>query len=461
MPNAVCREPPAPPAPRGSRSPARKARRRGAPVKVTFVYLSKLAINRRLFRIAPLTHSLLAAYTPADVETAIVDEAFQRIDFDDDSDLVAITFVVSLAPRAYAVADAFRRRGKTVVCGGPHATLMPAEAARHFDAVVIGEGDLTWPRLLEDFRNGRLKRFYRTGRRIDPARIPPARNDLLKARGYSVLNSIQATRGCPHACHFCSTRTIYPGFAAMPVKNVVRQVERAVGNPWQRRVIQFWDDNLIGDPQWARTLFRELRPLSRNWFGQATFSVADDEELVRLAAQSGCKCLFVGLESFNGRSLERNGKAHNVVATYRRGIRRLHDHGIAVYAGIMFGFDDDPREVFETTLEKAVALDIDMVAPRIAVPYPNTPFFARLQRENRILHTDWSRYDGSHAVFRPRRMTAGELERGLRWFDREFHSFRSIARRLLRSGAFPLGALPVNLSKLRELRTGRAGRVAP
>jgi len=430
-------------------------------MKVTFIYLKKIAINRRLFRAAPLTYSLLAAYTPEDVEVSIVDEGFETIDFDQDVDIVAMTFVVPLAPRAYEVAAKFRKKGKSVVCGGPHATLMPEEAAAHFDAVVIGEGDRSWPLLLEDFKNGRLKKYYRNQNPIDMEKIPVPRLDLLNSKHYGILNSVQATRGCPFRCRFCSTRTVYPEYTKQPIKNIVRQIEQVGGNLMQRRVIQFWDDNLIGDPAWAKNLFRELAPLKKKWFGQVTFSVTHDRELVRLAAKSGCRCMFLGIESFNSLSLNNNNKGHNRVKSYKEGIRLLHDHGISVYAGIMFGFDDDRKDIFEKTLEKTFELGIDMVAPRIVAPYPNTPLFEALQRDHRIIHTDWSRYNGAHAVFRPKHMTPVELENGFKWFDQAFHSYGAIAKRFWKSRAFPWGVLPVNLAKNRAIRDESRKRSLP
>jgi len=400
-----------------------------------------------LFRAAPLTHPLLAAYTPLDIEVSIVDEAFETIDLDGDADLVALTCVVPLANRAYALAQKLRERGKTVVCGGPHVSLMPQEAAAYFDAVIIGEGDLLWPQLLQDFRAGCLRKYYRNTRALDPGHIPVPRRDLLNQKRYSILNTVQATRGCPFSCKFCTTRRVYPRFQTRPVKHVVEEIERAAGGPLQRRVIMFWDDNLIGNPLWAEKLFREMAPLKKIWFGQCTFNLVKDKALVRLAANSGCRGLFFGLESFNSLSLRNNGKFHNDVRAYEEGIKFLHDSGISVYTGIMLGFDDDEKDIFEITFEHLNRLGVDMVAPRIVVPYPNTPLFNELARDDRLLHRDWSKYDGAHAVFRPRQMTAAELEGGFRWFDRKFHSFRSIASRLWESKTFPWLSLPVNLSK--------------
>ena len=189
-------------------------------MKILLVYLHKRTDNQKLMHAAPLTLPLLAAYTPPNIEVCIVDEAFETIDYEADADLVATTFVLPLAHRAYKLADEFRKRGKTIVCGGPHATLMPEEAAGHFDAVVTGQADRTWPVLLEDFKNGCLKKFYTDHRDVDMAAIPFARRELLNPKGYSILNTFQATRGCPYGCTYCTTHTIYPKFLTPPVKNL-------------------------------------------------------------------------------------------------------------------------------------------------------------------------------------------------------------------------------------------------
>jgi len=418
-------------------------------MKVLFIYHSKDLVNSRTLRFAPLTHPLLAAYVPADIEVSIIDESFEEIDFDQEVDLVAATIIVPQAPRAYEVAREFRKRGKTVLCGGPHATLMPQEAAQHFDSVVIGQGDLTWPLALSDFKQGKLQQFYTSPNEINMENIPFARRDLLNPKGYSVLNAMQATRGCPFSCTFCTTRTIYPKFATMPVKRVIREIDQLEGGPLQRKIFLFLDDNLMADPVWAKKLFQEVVPLRKIWMGQTTFSITKDRELVKLASRSGCRLLFLGLESFNSFSLRDCNKTHNTVETYKDGIKLLHDHGISVWAGIMFGFDDDKKDIFEITLENCIQLGIDIVGPNIVVPYPGTAFFESLDRANRIIHTDWARYDGKHTVFRPNHMTPEELEEGRNWFNWQFNSFYSILKRSWISKTTPWFTLPVNLSKHR------------
>lgn len=414
-------------------------------MKILFIYLSKLPHNLTMLRPAPLTYPLLAAYTPPDVEISIVDESFENIDFDSEVDLVAMTFVVPLAPRAYEVAFEFRKRGRKVACGGPHATLMPEEAALHFDCVTLGQGDVVWPQIVEDFKRQDLKKFYAASKSVDITRVPFARRDLLNPSGYGILNTFQATRGCPFSCSFCTTRSIYPNFTAMPVRRVVEEIEQIQGNSLQRRVLIFWDDNLIGDPVWAMTLFREMTPLKKIWMGQCTFTIAHNDDLVKAASRSGCRGLFLGIESLNQKSLKNARKEHNLVRRYKDGIRRLHDNGIFVYAGIMFGFDDDTKDIFEITLDWMLDLGIDYAAPNIVVPYPNTGVFWRLRKERRIIHEDWSKYNGQHAVFYPRNMTAEELEEGRRWFSDQFLSYKSIFKRLWRSRTASWITLPINL----------------
>jgi hypothetical protein len=207
-----------------------------------------------------------------------------------------------------------------------------------------------------------------------------------------------------------------------------------------------------------------MAPLGKVWLGQSTFSITRDKELVKLASRGGCRCLFMGLESFNPLSLRSCNKSHNAVESYKDGIKLLHDHGISIFAGIMFGFDDDKKDIFEITLENCIRLGIDTAATNILVPYPGTALFQSLQRENRIIHTDWARYNGKYTVFRPRHMTPEELEDGRNWFNWEFHSFPSILKRTWMFKGVPWLTLPLNLATHRNRNshvpeTRKKGRV--
>src|SRR5216117_854255 len=274
----------------------------------------------RLIQFPQLTMPLIAALTPPEHEVSHTDEIVERVRFDAPADLVGITAPTPSALHAYDIALEFRRRGAPVVIGGPHATALPEEAARHADAVVVGEAEDTWPRLLDDARRGRLEQVYVSSRQAPLVRMPAPRWDLIKGRRYGKSVTI-ATRGCPHRCDYCSIPLLY-GPATVryrPIDEVVREVATS-----PTRAIVFWDDNIGANPRYAKELFRAIAPLGKWWTSQTTMASTRDEEFLRLAAESGCKALFCGLESVNQRSLDRASKRHNQVADYHELMRRAH-----------------------------------------------------------------------------------------------------------------------------------------
>jgi radical SAM superfamily enzyme YgiQ (UPF0313 family) len=390
---------------------------------------SRFVRYRRLIRFPQLTMPLLAAYTPAHWRVTHTDEIVQRVRFDRPFSLVAITANTPAAPHAYALAAEYRRRGIPVVIGGPHATLLPEEVARHADAVVVGEGEHSWPRLLGDYEQGRLEKFYRCEELPDLREMPAPRWDLIQGRVYGKGVTL-ATRGCPYACEYCSIPAMYGRrMRYRPVGEVVRELRHMPG-----RALVFWDENLGADRQYAKELFRAIAPLRRWWTSQATVDVAWDEEFLELAAHSGCKALFLGLESISQASLDHVHKAQNRVASYRDAVCRLHAHGIAVQAGTLFGFDHDDRSIFRRTVEFYREAAVDSATIGILVPFPGTPLFRRLEAEGRILTRDWSQYDGKkHVVFQPALMSPTELLLGTEWAARQFYAPASILERLWRS----------------------------
>ncbi|HKB07030.1 MAG TPA: radical SAM protein [Candidatus Polarisedimenticolia bacterium] len=397
---------------------------------------------RRLIQFPQLTMPLIAALTPPGHEVHHTDEIVEPVDLDRPADLAGITAPTPSALHAYALADALRRRRIPVVMGGPHATALPDEAARHADAVVVGEAEDTWPQVLEDAAAGRLRRFYRSTHRARLDGQPAPRWDLIKGRHYGKSVTI-ATRGCPHRCDYCTIPLLYgPGtMRYRPIEEVVREVASS-----PTRAVVFWDDNIGASPRYSKALFRALAPLGKWWTSQCTAAAARDEEFQGLAAASGCKALFMGFESISQESLDATHKGHNRVAGYGGLIRSLHRNGIAAHLGIMFGFDQDDRGIFRRTVEFLEEAAVDVATMSMVVPMPGTATFRRLQAEGRILTTDWSKYDGKkHCVFRPARMSPEELEAGTEWASRRFYSLRSIASRLWRSRTGTWWNLPRNL----------------
>jgi radical SAM superfamily enzyme YgiQ (UPF0313 family) len=403
--------------------------------------------SHKVFRFSVLSLLTVAACTDESHEVTIVDEQVEPIDFDQDVDLVGISFMTAHAPRAYEIAAEFRRRGVKTVAGGYHPTFLPQEAARHFDAVVAGEAEPSWPNLLRDASSGSLQQVYRATDFVDLATLRQPPRHLLRRNGYITVNTVQTGRGCPNGCRFCSiTRFFNRTHRQRPVDDVIEEV-----GALKDRFVLFIDDNITADPDYARCLFRRLRPLGKNWVSQSSITVADDPQLVRLAAESGCVGLFVGLETVSTASLAEANKSFNRVEEYRAAVRLLHDHGIGVESGIVFGFDHDTVDVFERTLATIDRLELDAIQASIFTPLPGTALFQEMDATGRILDRNWRHYDFRHVVFQPRRMAPEQLQQGADWVIREFYSLPRVARRLARNvrdlGLRPtlLMTLPVNL----------------
>jgi len=380
----------------------------------------------RSFWFPRLSLTTLASLTPPDVEVKIVDETVDKIDFDMDVDLVGISVMTYLAPRAYEISARFRSRGIKVVLGGIHPSAMPEEAIGHADSVVIGEAEETWPLLLEDFKRGGLKPFYRQERPSSLANLPFQRLDLLKPGAYMTNNCVQTSRGCPHGCDFCSVTNFFgKSYRFRPVNEVIKEVESLPGD-----YLIFVDDNIAGNKRYARQLFTALKPLKKRWGSQCSLTLAGDPELLKLAAESGCGAMFVGIESLSQENLKEVNKGFNRVSFYEEYIKRFHDNGIMLNAGIIFGFDNDDESVFERTVNFLEKNKIGLVLFSILTPFPGTGFYKRLEGDRRIIDRDWSHYDGRHIVFQPRLMTPETLQDGFYWSYRKFFSYSSIIKRI-------------------------------
>ena len=409
----------------------------------------------QLIRFPQLTMPLLAALTPGDVEIHHTDEIVSQVSFSRAVDLVGITTTTCSAPHAYEVADEFRRRGVAVVLGGPHPTLLPPEAARHADSVLIGEAEGVWPTVIRDFQEGRLKRFYRAAAPPSLAGLPWARRELIERRAYG-RGVLIATRSCPNACGYCMLPHYYHHrYRCRPGDEVIAEAASIQG-----KALIFWDDNIIGNLDYARELFRGLIPLRKRWTSQATFNIVEHDELIHLAAASGCEALFIGLESISAASLRETGKAFNKPQRYLDGIKKLHDAGIAIQTGLVFGFDNDDVTVFERTLAFLEQAGVDVASIGSLTPFPGTPIFRKLEEEGRILSHDWSKYNArTDVVFRPRRMTPDQLQAGVEWVTKQFYSLSSISRRLLAGSRTGLWwNIPRNLGyKIAFDKLGRRG----
>jgi radical SAM superfamily enzyme YgiQ (UPF0313 family) len=370
----------------------------------------------------------VAATTPAHWRVEYWDENLLqgRPPFSPMPEVVGISVHLTFARRAYELAAWYRARGARVVLGGLHVLSCPDEVAPHADALAIGDGVQLWPRILADVERGTLAPRYAadwdTPYRDDPA----PRRDLLDRRSFLTTTSLIATRGCHNRCGFCYLAT---DGLRMPYR--MRDPEQVVaefladGQPYA----VFVDNNLGSRPDYLRALCRALAPLERIWSAAVTLDVTDDPTLVREMALAGCTGVFIGFESLADENLAASRKRTPRAADYARRVALLHAHGIQVNGSFVLGFDADEPDVFARTAEWIEANHLECATFHILTPYPGTPLFRRLEREGRILHRDWSRYDTAHVVFRPRRMSEAQLAEGYSWLYRRLFSHGSIWRR--------------------------------
>ncbi len=408
------------------------------------LYRHRSGIFKKSLRYKPLTLTTLAALIPGDLgaEVALYDEGIETLPDDLHADLVGMTVITGNAPRAYELAAGFRRRGLTVVLGGPHVTLLPEEAAAHADAVCVGYAEESWPRLLRDFANGALQPVYRQAEDFSmDAAMPFARRDLLPGKAFGYNAVFEATRSCVHNCEFCVAPVAWGNRQYQkPVSWVVEDVRR-VGAKHNL----FVDLNLVSDREYARELFTALSELRIFWYGLSTVLLAHDPELMELMAKSGCKGLLLGLESLSRASLNDTKKSFNAKVDYRKFIADLHALGIAIQGCFVFGLDSDTPDVFQETAEFAIDTGVDLPRFALLTPFPSTPLYKRLEAEGRILTRDWELYDAQHVVFQPKHMSVQELEAGHERAWKLAYKYSAIARRISRSGNFSFFGLASNL----------------
>jgi radical SAM superfamily enzyme YgiQ (UPF0313 family) len=382
------------------------------------------------FRFPPLAIPTLCALTPREHRISFVDESIAALDPELTPDLVAITAMTPLAPRAYEIADHYRARGVPVILGGIHVSNLPGEAAAHADAVVVGEADEIWADILADAAAGRLRPRYAQPAYTRMELLPPADRSHYPRGRYFFENIVQTTRGCPHKCEFCTVTAFLGGtYRTRPIPSVLAELDSLQRAPGY---VFFGDDNIAAKPEHFQALLTQLSGRRLRWICQAPIAVASDQALLGRMARAGCHGIFIGLESLNQENLAVMGKHRSVAASYRESIRRIHDHGIGVYGSFIFGYDHDTPDVFDQFLDFANAVSLDGAFLPVLTPFPGTRIHQRLAGEGRILTSDWRRYDMATVVYRPAKMTVDELQEGFWKVNKGFYSLTSTLRRLFR-----------------------------
>lgn len=360
---------------------------------------------------------VIAALFPKDFDIELIDENFDDIDFDKSYDLVGVSAVTQRAKRAYQIADNFRKRGSKVIIGGIHPTVLPEEAKKHADTVFIGEAEETFKDFVPDFLNGNIKPFYRSLNPVDLLKSPLPRYDLLNPKNYKMV-WIQTTRGCPINCEFCAASKIYGlKFRHKTVEQVINEV-KMVKKIWgeSHPIIGFSDDNMFMDRKYSYELLTSLKDLNIRWITQTSISIAEDEKLLRLLKESRCMMLFIGFESLskqNLTSIDNHNYKLKYLNKYEDCVEKIQSCGIGVMGAFIVGFDSDNKSVFTKIVDFVLNNHLYGAQVTILTPIPGTRLRARLDKEGRLLDTDWDNYTFLDANYKPMGMTVDELQKGL------------------------------------------------
>ena len=374
----------------------------------------------------------LAGLTPKDYEIKILDDCYDPITYEEDCDMVCMSFMSHQAGRAYQLANEYRSRGKTVVLGGFHVTLDYREPLQFCDAVVDGEAEYVWGDLLNDWQGGKLKKIYKSEKLCDMKSLPVPRYDLLDLSRYKIPNiPAQTTRGCPYGCNYCEVTQVYGGkFRYRPTEEVVEEVKELM-KLGKRKFIYFVDDLFIANRRHAKEVINALMPLKIKWTCLCTANVGDDLELLDMMKKSGCVHVNIGMETINPNSLMAINKKQNRIKEYERQFKAIRDRGIEFSLNVMFGLDGDTTQTFDDTLEFLKRVKTPMSFMFILAPRVGTKIRDQMLAEDRILHNDWEKYCGYETVFKPKNMSIEELNDGFWRVQQQFYSMKSIVKRLL------------------------------
>lgn len=402
-------------------------------IDIILAYIQRYRFGHEKDFVPPITGIYLAALTPPIHQVRVIHQQLEAPPSETDAELVAISFFSGFAPEAYRLAKHYRSLGKLVVGGGPHVTYSEEEASQYFDAIVIGEAESVWARLLEDAEHGELKPVYR-GASQELDHVPTPRYDLLPDR-FFIKRVVQATRGCPFHCSFCTVPSIHPGFRMRPVENVLADIRyNDFKHWWQRKLVWFWDDNLTANRRYVRELLKGMLPLKKWWLTQASMDIARDESLLELMKSSGCIGIFFGMESFGVESLQDAHKSQNKAEEYAETIQALHKRGICVMAGFISGFDGDSPATIKAMARRLYEVGVDVPFLSILTPFRGSDAYGKMLTENRILtERGWEFYNGYNVTFQPRQMSPEELLSAHRQLWREAFSFKYSFLRIIRS----------------------------
>jgi len=387
----------------------------------------------RTWQMEPLGAATLASLTPSEHQVKFFDDRVETIDYNEPTDLVAISVETYTAIRAYQIASEYRKRNVPVVMGGFHASLCPEEVSQYAESVVVGEAEASWGQVLLDAEKGTLKTYYHSKERPSLDHVMPDRS-IFQGKNYVPVSLVEASRGCEFQCEFCAIQTVFKNSQTRrPYQNVLDELSR-IGN---RRLIFFVDDNITSNVKVAKEFLRALIPYNYKWVSQMSINAAHDEEFLDLLQRSGCQGVLIGFESLNPENLKKMNKGFNMMGGgYEKALANLRKYNIRLYITFVFGYDEDTPDSFSESVEFAKEHNFYITAFNHLTPFPGTPLYKRLEKENRLLYDQWwldPTYSYNKIPFQPRHFQPHELEAGCVQARTDFYTWRSIWNRGLDS----------------------------
>ncbi|NLT95309.1 MAG: B12-binding domain-containing radical SAM protein [Clostridia bacterium] len=386
-------------------------------------------IKRKKLYMVGLALPLIAALTPEEWEVQLILETIEEVPFDTDADVIGISSMGHAVIRTLDIAGEFKKRGKTVILGGYMVSLMPQEAKKYCDSVVIGDVEGVWPEVLRDFEQGALKPYYRK-ELVSLENLPVPRYDLLVEKKIGDFLPVQAGRGCPNTCTFCSVYCLYRGkYFRRSIPEVIRDIKKVKELGFNKFILL--DDNIASDQEYMFELSQEIKKLKMQWMSQCSITVAKNERLLKAIADSGCILLSFGIESIKQESLNELNKGWAKTSEYPELMAKIRKAGIEVSTEMVVGTDADTLESIEATAR--FIEENKIIVPRfyILTPIPGTDLFKRMEENNRIYNRNIYSYNGTEAVHIPANMTPEELTRAYWKLYNKVFSLGSILKRTL------------------------------
>lgn len=394
----------------------------------------------RSWQMESLPAAAIAGLTPDDIKISFYDDRMEKIPFENKTDFVVISVETYTAKRAYQIASEYRKQDIPVIMGGFHATLLPDEVEKYADAVVIGEAELIWREVINDFKNGTLKQRYQSSQRPSLEEIKLDRS-IFQSKRYLPIGLVETGRGCRYACEFCAIGAFFEStHRNRPVEEIIKEIESLKK---EKKIFFFVDDNFIGDIKKAKILLRALIPLKIRWITQMSIDGAYDEELLQLLDESGCKGVLIGFESLDEKNLKLMNKSFNTMhGGYKNALENLRRYNIRIYATFVFGYDYDTKSSFDEAVEFAKEQQFYIAAFNHLTPFPGTPLYKQLEEQGRLRFKEWwldDNYRYNDLPFEPKQLAPQDVTQLCVESRRKFYSLGSIFKRLMSATNFSDG----------------------